>query len=441
MDQEEKKNSKSFWMDWIQLFCIVLLAPFFIFPSMKYTWIFTIIPVIWICRWIVKKRLLERIFFDWAIALLFIQVFATCIIVPDLGFSLPKISGILFGLFFFYSIVALLDSEKLIKWGVTVFLGGGFVLSIIGILGMKLDYESILVSVSRIINKKLDISMTYKTISKNIPFFKWNLPGAEEGFNSNAVGGILILVIPLCFVLFLSYLRRSKGNYLISYRLFHPIFFFIILSVMCSVLLLTQSIGSWIGLITSIWILLLPLKWKKWSLIITFFLIVSLFISMPTKTKSLIDVFKHDEDIANRRIFFTVGINTIKQNPFFGIGMNRIRLIPTVGYEKSHVHNHLIHTAAELGIPALIAYIAILFGMGFMCFKIWSKSNVGWMRMTALGLGCGQLSHIIFGIADSIPLGAKIGIFFWLSFGLIAAMYNYMLKKNVQIYTQVEVEK
>ena len=159
-------------------------------------------------------------------------------------------------------------------------------------------------------------------------------------------------------------------------------------------------------------------------------MIASIFISMHKNTTSLTDVFKNDKDIASRKILYIVGIKSIDRKPLFGIGMNRIRQIPSMGYEKSHVHNHFLHTAAELGIPALVAYLAILIGTGYMCFEIWRKSNIGWMRMTALGLGGGQLAHFIFGMGDSIPLGAKVGIFFWFSIGLITAMYNYMLKNS-----------
>jgi putative inorganic carbon (HCO3(-)) transporter len=134
--------------------------------------------------------------------------------------------------------------------------------------------------------------------------------------------------------------------------------------------------------------------------------------------------------ILNRMQLWNLAINTIKEHPIFGIGMNYIRKNPQVRYEQAHVHNHFLHTAAELGIPGLIAYLAILIGVGFMCFEIWRKSKVVWIKMAALGLGCGQLAHFIFGMADSIPLGAKVGIFFWFSLALIAAMYNYMLKSN-----------
>jgi len=189
-----------------------------------------------------------------------------------------------------------------------------------------------------------------------------------------------------------------------------------------------MSISSWIGLIISIWILLLSWKWKKWSLVLILLIVTFIFLLSPAKITQSINMIK--KDIAVRETLWSVGVSTINQNPLFGIGMNRIRQIPSVGYTHAHAHNHLVHTAAELGIPGLIAYLSILIAAGYMCFTIWRKSDIGWMRISALGLGCGQFAHLIFGMADSIPLGAKVGIFFWFSLGLITAIYNYVLNRN-----------
>ena len=380
---------------------------------MKYVWILLIIPLILISRWMVKNSLFERSILDWAIAILLIQVFVTCIRVPDIIFSLPKIAGVIYGLAFFYSIVALLDSEKLIKWGIMGFLGAGLMLLVVGILGMQWDKD---IYFSKIILK----------FEKIIPKVRWNIPGAEEGFNANAIGGALILIIPLCLILFFVYLKGKKENYLIPYRLFPLIFFFVISFVMCSVLFFTLSFGSWIAVISSIWILLLPWKWKKWSFVLIFLLIALIFLSYHDGNKLLAG-----KNIENRKLLWSVGIITIIQHPLLGVGMNRIRQNPSVGYENSHVHNHFIHTAAELGIPGLVAYLAILIGAGYMCVQIWRISNIGWMRMMALGLGCGHLAHFIFGMMDSIPLGAKVGIFFWFSLALIASIYNYTIRNGM----------
>ena len=168
---------------------------------------------------------------------------------------------------------------------------------------------------------------------------------------------------------------------------------------------------------------------KKLSLILVFLLGTAILLLNFDKAISIFDVNK--QKLLGREYKWIVGINTVSQNPFFGIGMNRLRQLPTMGYTTAHAHNHFIHTGAELGIPGLIAYLAILIGAGYMCFEIWRKSKIGWMRIATLGLGCGQLAHFIFGMSDSIPLGAKVGIFFWFSLGLISAIYNYMMKKDM----------
>ena len=59
-----------------------------------------------------------------------------------------------------------------------------------------------------------------------------------------------------------------------------------------------------------------------------------------------------------------------------------------------------------------------------MIRSVWRSEGPAWMRASSRGLAAGQAAHFIFGFGDSIPLGAKPGIFFWVSLGLIAALYN-----------------
>lgn len=418
MAKEQIIKLKNSWIDWAQFILIGLLAPFFLFPSIKYSWIFLLVPAIWILRWIIKRNFIERTTLDWPILLLSFQVFVSCLIVPDVAFSLPKIAGVLFGIAFFYSVTALLNTKKLIRAGIIIFLGGGLALSVIGILGMI-----------RLSTKYLDKLFKIATL---IPKINFNLPGAEKGFHHNALGGTLIFIIPLYLILIFSYFRRKKQNYLINKNRLFYIFLFSGLSIIIGVLILTQSRSSWIGLLLSCLIFLSPVpKGKKWgiiliSLFVAGYLLLLGFDKIPLGAKEV------KGSMTFRMELWRVATETINEYPASGIGMNQIRQLPSVGYERSHVHNHLLHTAAEIGIPGLIAYMAILIGAGFMCFKIWRESNTGWMRMTALGLGCGQLAHFIFGSVDSIPLGAKVGIFFWISLGLINAIYNFTIRRAVR---------
>jgi hypothetical protein len=45
------------------------------------------------------------------------------------------------------------------------------------------------------------------------------------------------------------------------------------------------------------------------------------------------------------------------------------------------------------------------------------------MRSPAQGLVCGIIAQQVFGIADAIAPWAKMGMFFWVAVGSIAAMY------------------
>lgn len=419
MREESISIIKNSWVDWIQFILIGLLAPIFLFPSMKYVWLLLIVPLVWIFRWSFKRDFFESTVLDWAIFILAIQVFATCLIVPDLAFSLPKITGVLFGIAFFYSVIALMRPERLITAGIIIFLGAGLILSIVSVLDMiRYNY------------KYFDELSKMLTL---IPKINFKLPGAEEGFHPNAVGGTLILVIPLYFILLFLCLRRNRQSCLVFKNSLFLLFLIMGLLVTSATLLLTQSRGSWIGLLLScvIFLFILGRQRKKWGFLLIF-LFVAVYLTLLGFDKIPLGVKEVKVKIISRMSLWNLAIETIDENPGFGVGINRIRKIPLVGYKQAHVHNHLLHTAAELGIPGLVAYLAMLIGAGYMCFEILRKSNLKWMRMTALGLGCGQLAHFIFGLADSIPLGAKVGIFFWFSLALITAMYNFFLKRDIE---------
>lgn len=412
---------KTSWIDWIQLLTIGLISPFLLFPSMKYIWVISIILLIYVLRKIVKKNFLEKTILDWAIALLLVQVFITCLIIPDFEFSLPKIMGILLGIIVFYSILGVMKSIRLIKFGIFFFIGAGFILSIIGLMGMQWDLSDV--------NSYFSFEIIIFKILRIVPKIHWNLPGAEDGFNSNAIGGTLILLIPVCLILLITNITKKKDPHIIYKTLWAQVVLFIVTLLICSILFLTLSIESWLALIVSIWILFLPRKWKKRSMMLMVILLVMVFFFKKNWTNTSIEKFKYDLD--ERSELWLPGIETISSNPIFGIGMNRLRLNPLVGNKHSHAHNQFIHTAAELGIPGLIAYMAILIGTGYMVFQIWHKSEIVWMKKAALGLGGGQLAHLIFGLWDSIPLGAKVGLFFWISLALITSIYNYMIRDKL----------
>ncbi len=401
------------WVDRAQLGLVLVMAPFFLFPDISWAWIFLFLPAFWVLRWKKSGKFFDRTILDLGIFILCFQLFISCLMVPDIVFSLPKIAGLVYGIFLFYSLVGLLKTKELIKKAIVIFMVGSVIFVVVGFLGMQ--------STEGLRSKQIDSLVNLREM---LPYVEFTLPNIEERFNPNEVGGILVLMLPM-FIAFLIWFRKNKLIiFILTAGLILELF----------VLLLTLSRGSWIAILASSLFLLYPFveNKKRFSIIsscsLVFFIIFYIILIGPE------DIQPSGKEIGGkvmgRQQAWSVGIKTIGEHPLTGAGINRTRLEPGIGFKRAHVHNHLIHTAAELGIPALMAYLAILIGAGYMCSAVWKKAKRDWMQMAILGLGCGQLAHLIFGIGDSVALGARPGIVFWVSLALISSIYN-IYKKAV----------
>src|SRR4029077_12535146 len=68
------------------------------------------------------------------------------------------------------------------------------------------------------------------------------VPGAEEGFQPNAVAGCLVLFVPLQVALLATDARRDRSMLLLVIQV-------LVLLLTTGTLLLTQSRGAWVGLV------------------------------------------------------------------------------------------------------------------------------------------------------------------------------------------------
>lgn len=397
-------------IDWIFILILFGLSPVFLFPTIAASMLFFIFPLMWLYKWKKTGRFVEPTMLDFAVFLLLFQVFLASITAPDLLPSLPKISGILFGIFLFYALAAVLKREIWIKIGVVIFLFSGIAISLAGVLDMIRT------------DKYLD---PIDAATALIPKLDYALPGTELGINPNLIGGSLVLVVPLFVILIYPFFRKQH----LGYGLFRSRWYLLYLSmgliVTLSVLVLTQSRGSWIGMVVCADLYLL-FKGKTGRrigiLVFVGFILAYLILLGPTEIGKGLSATSRSA--LNRIDLWAIAAHQIEKNPMTGLGLNHYRMLPEVGYDMAHAHNQLLHTAAELGMPALIAYLAILIGAGYMCVMVWIKAKDGWKKMTALGLGAGLLAHFIWGMGDALALGAKTGVVFWMSLALIAALYN-----------------
>jgi O-antigen ligase len=123
----------------------------------------------------------------------------------------------------------------------------------------------------------------------------------------------------------------------------------------------------------------------------------------------------------------------IEDFPLTGMGMNTFRSIVHVLYplfivapevDVAHAHNEFLQAALDLGLPGLIAFLALYIVAFWMLRAIWRAAPSPLpTRTLALGLGGGLFAHMIYGLTDAVALGAKPGILFWMLLGLITALF------------------
>jgi len=114
--------------------------------------------------------------------------------------------------------------------------------------------------------------------------------------------------------------------------------------------------------------------------------------------------------------------------PFFNVS-------PRLGEDTfrkdiAHCHNQMLQTALDLGIPGLIAYVAIWAATFRLLWHVWRKTQDPYHRAIALGLAGGLLAQFVFGITDAIALGAKAGIFWWIALAMAVSLEK--LEKQVR---------
>ena len=123
----------------------------------------------------------------------------------------------------------------------------------------------------------------------------------------------------------------------------------------------------------------------------------------------------------------------IQDFPFTGMGLNAFRRVVPVLYplfmvapdqDIAHAHNHLLQAALDLGLPGLIAYLAMWLLAVVMTIQVWRSNAPPGQRVLAAGIAAGLLAHFVYGNTDVVALGAKPGLFWWWLLALMSVNWQ-----------------
>jgi putative inorganic carbon (HCO3(-)) transporter len=397
------------------------------------------VPFLWVSRRIARGRFLPRTPLNVPMLLLALSILVSLYASFDVGYSLPKIAGMVLGLGVYAAVVDHAADRP--AWGLAAgaFLAGGVGVAMLGLLGTQWIHKFAI----------------FEPILALLPPRLTGLPGAAEGFHPNEVAGALLWVVPLALTLAAAAvfnarsLTRSAGKMrgllLLVLAAMVALFLF-------GVLVLTQSRGGWIGaaLVLPFALLALLRGRARWAAALLLALIVIgglgwLAVARPDTLSLLVLGPPEDpgrgmslETFSVRVEIWSRAVYGIEDFPFTGMGMNAFRRVVPVLYplfsvdpalDIGHAHNEFLQAALDLGIPGLIAFFSINLSAFAMLVSAWRRRrslpfSEPLSRALVLGLGGGLAAHAIYGLIDAVALGAKPGLLWWMLLGLIASLYR-----------------
>jgi putative inorganic carbon (HCO3(-)) transporter len=405
---------------------LVMAAPFLLFPRAKWTPAMLVVPLIWLARYVGHGRVIRRTPLDWAILLMMVMVLVSLYATFDIAFSLPKIAGMVLAVAVYYAVIEYADSPRHLWIATGVFLLTGLALSVVGLLGVawssKFEFLTALTS--------------------RLPRLITGLPGAESGLSGNELAGALEWIVLPAWTMVVWMAWQPSVRLRPGARRRVVLALGLVAAMTTGTLVLTQSRGGIIGMATGM-LLLLLMAGRRWQLIVWGVAVVVVIVTVWLGPARVWDAVTNEgtalTTVAGRLEVWSRALYGIQDFPFTGMGMNTFRRIVPVLYplfmvspdvDIAHAHNHLLQAALDLGIPGLIAYLALWLLAIVMSVQIWRSRAPDGQRVLALGISAGLLAYFVYGFTDVVTLGSKPGVVWWWLLALLTADWRLAQEKQ-----------
>lgn len=271
--------------------------------------------------------------------------------------------------------------------------------------------------------------------------------GAESGFSTNQVAGVLLYVLPLLIALCVAGLRERGWRW-----------WLLLLGTgwIGATLLLTQSRGGLLGLLVGLVALLLLKRRWGWYALGALSLVGAIFIFyLPP---GLLDMLGDAPGISavggvvtvkGFRLLVWEAANSALADFFFtGMGLGTFRVLvyllyPLPGipptYDLAHAHNFFLQTGLDFGVPGLVAFLGVYVAAIVQIVRlahlpvqrpIWSQFPYLTPRILAIGwMGC-MVAQTVYSLFDAVAMGSKPNFVWWWWMALIFAAATYLLHED-----------
>ena len=421
------------WVDRWSWLWLLLASPFYFLLSPQLSPILLCVPLLLLVQKAAPGAPSRRTPLDWPLLGLALMVLLSLYATFDIALSAPRIAGLILGLGTYYMVARFGQSTTGWWLSLAVFAALGLGVAGAALFGMAWTPKIAVLS----------------ALTSRLPNLLLGVPGIGAGVNPNEVAGILAWVIPVLAavgvdgVVHAAAWREALGE---KRAALANVFVIGVTLFALAVLVLAQSRGGYLalGLVALGWAwLAVPPRWRGAALAGAVVVGAAGLLAL-WQTGVASELFtSHSEpgqgslsvdSLPGRLEIWSRAIYAIQDFPFTGIGVNTFQptvneLYPLFLFGAApgvpHAHNEFLQAALDLGLPGLVAFVALYVGAFWMVAAI-GRAKARWKTL-CLGLGGGLLAHLVWGLTDCICLGSASGPYFWLLLGLVAGLYLQMV--------------
>lgn len=415
------------FLSFLDLPVLAALYAYFMVTDRIAPWLWGLAVAVVVARWWAVGRLTFLTPLTLPATLLVVLIPITLWASADWSLTLPKVYGLLLSSLFFLSVLNHIRTPGAIGWAALGLMALGVGWAMLGLLGV--DWGA---------GKMVRLPQLYSLLPRIIQAVPRSLSGS---ISINGVGGVVVFFAPL----FLSLAWRPPTLTLPGGRAVGQTWLrvsaLLALLITLGTLLLTQSRGAILGLAAGL------LAWaiwrnRRWLVIVALIVAVLIFIvatgRLQVASSTLLALGSGLGNVSSAEGRFELwqrGMYMIQDFAFTGIGLGTVdRVVPLLyplfsfapDAKVTHVHNQLLEVAVDMGLPALVAYVALLAAFFFAAWRVAKTSADPALRALVAGLACGMLGHQVFGLTDAFLLGTKPALVMWIFYGVVAGIYIHL---------------
>ena len=409
------------WLNRLELWCALAAVPLLVFPGRWSPWALGGLAALWALRWATAGRLTVRTPADGPLLVLWLLLPLTWWASADHAVTLPALYQLLAGLLLCHSVVnwAVTPQRLWTAAGVLALCGAG--------LALLAPLSVTTWPTSKLFNA-LPVLAGLKPLLKPL----WS-----EQINANVLGGGLALIWPLAAALLALRVPGSAWRAALA-----RLGWGAVLLGITAVLVLSQARAS----LLAVGLAALGMALWRWRPLRWLALCAAAALLVWLGQRGLPDARRWVEllsstgtltSLAGRQEVWSRALYMLEDFPFTGIGLGTFDLVQPLLYPfflsvgpAHHAHNLFLQVAVDLGLPGLIAYLALLLGAAFATWHSLTRAPLSPREqrpgegLLALGLLASQAVLVLQGLLDVATWGTKLSFLPWFVLGLSLALAN-----------------